>query len=81
MLGLQLFTICTNDLGEGSKCTVAKFAVDTKIGGKTSCERDTHSLQKDINSLSGQKIGKWNIMWESVTLYILEGRTKERSIF
>ena len=40
MLGTQPFAICINDLDEEIKYMVAKFADDTKIGRKVSCEKN-----------------------------------------
>lgn len=59
VLGPQLFTIYINDLEEGTKCNISKFADDTKMGGKVGDEEDRKSLQKDID-----KLGEWATTWQ-----------------
>ena len=52
VLGPQLFTIYIDDLELGTKCSVSKFADDTKMGGRAKCAEDAESLQRDIDNLS-----------------------------
>eukprot|EP00061_Rhincodon_typus_P009761 g33510.t1 len=47
-LGPQLVTICINDLDEGTKCNMPKFADDTKLGGRVNCDEDAEILQQDL---------------------------------
>ena len=51
VLGPQLFMIYIDDLELETKCSVSKFADDTKIGGRAKCAEDAESLQRDIDSL------------------------------
>ena len=40
VLGIQLFTLYINDLEEGTKCIISKYADDTKLGETVDCEED-----------------------------------------
>ena len=51
VLGPQLFTIYIDDLELGIKCSMSKFADDTKMSGRTKCAEDAESLQRDIDNL------------------------------
>ena len=59
MLGPQLFTIYIVYLELGTKCSVSKFADDTKMSGRAKCAEDAESLQWDIDSLS-----EWARVWQ-----------------
>ena len=59
MLGPQLLTIYIEDLEEGTKCRVTKFADDTKMSGKAHCVEDAESLQRDLDRLS-----EWARIWQ-----------------
>jgi len=43
----------------GTKCSVSKFADDTKMSGRAKCAEDTESLQREIDSLS-----EWEKVWQ-----------------
>jgi len=47
----QLFTIYINDLEEGTECTVAKCADDTKVRGKADCKEGINNLQRYVDRL------------------------------
>ena len=59
VLGPQLFTLYITDLKEGTKCIISKFADDTKLGGRVSCEEDAEMLQRDLDRLSA-----WTSAWQ-----------------
>ena len=46
VLGPQLFTIYIDDLEFGTKCSVSKFADDTKMSGRAKFAEDAESLQR-----------------------------------
>ena len=50
-----LFLVYINDLGEGVRGKILKFADDTKLFGKTKEIGDKHKLQDDID-----KIVRWS---------------------
>ena len=51
VLGSQLFSIYIDDLELGTKCSVSKFADNTKMSGRAKCAEDAESLQRDIDNL------------------------------
>ena len=59
VLGPQLFTLYISDLEAGTKCIISKFAEDTRLGGKVSCEEDAEMLQCDLDRLS-----VWVCAWQ-----------------
>ena len=58
VLGPTLFLIYVNDLENGLLSKVAKFADDTKLGGKAICSEDCEKIQEDLN-----KLIDWSEKW------------------
>jgi len=52
VLGPQLFAIYGDDLDEGTKSNISKFADDAEVGGIRSVEEDVKRLQGDLGKLS-----------------------------
>ena len=59
VLGPQLFTIYINDLDEGIKSNISKFADDTKLGGSVNCEEVAMRMQGDLD-----RLGEWADAWQ-----------------
>ncbi len=52
VLGLTLFLIYVNDLESDLLSKIAKFADDTKLGGRVKCCEDCNIIQEDLNKLT-----------------------------
>ena len=59
VLGPVLFTIYINDIDQGIKNTIKKFADDTKLIGKAGSEEEVNSIKEDL-----KKLHKWTEDWQ-----------------
>ena len=60
VLGHALFNIFINDLDVGVKCSLAKFADDTKLWGSMVMLEDRLQIQVDLDRLASW--AGWNLM-------------------
>ena len=77
VLGPTLFIIYVNDLEDNLVSKVAKFADDTKLGGKLICTEDCDRIQDDLNKLIDWR-EKWlmSLIQANVRLCILAIKSK-----
>jgi hypothetical protein len=59
VLGPVLFTVFINDLDDGIKSRISKFADDTKLIGCAGSKEETDNIQEDLN-----KLNEWAVKWQ-----------------
>ena len=51
VLGLVLFNIFVSDIGSGIKCTLSRFADNTKLIGAVDTLEENYAIQRDLGRL------------------------------